>query len=366
MSIYPRTTFADVAVAGRLFVVSRPYKRTDRTTGSLWVVEFRDPLSDQPKKRTFPNERDAWAFYNRVTDDRAGLRCGSLTRRQVLVGAGGLTTIDEALNEYVKHRRARGLTESNTKALEQTTRRFLASTKWRIVKDITSGPLETWLSTFKGATARKYLSDIRAWVAWLLATDRLPEDPLRHVTLPALSEPMKKRALTEDEFHRLITCDRIRPHRRLWYWLGGRLGLRHLEISRLRWAHIDFATATLRMPAALTKSRRDAILPIPSPLMAHLKGIRQAPALHVCRISCKPCEKTWRDDLSYAGIQFETEHGRAVPSSLRKTFCTHLARRGVDIRTAQKLMRHADINLTANIYTQTLPSELREAAEKLG
>ena len=37
--------------------------------------------------------------------------------------------------------------------------------------------------------------------------------------------------------------------------------------------------------------------------------------------------------------------------SLHKIFCTHLARRGVDVRTAQKLMSHTDVNLTANIYT---------------
>jgi len=35
------------------------------------------------------------------------------------------------------------------------------------------------------------------------------------------------------------------------------------------------------------------------------------------------------------------------------------------LRTAQKLMRHSNVNLTANIYTETLPSELRDAAEKL-
>lgn len=37
--------------------------------------------------------------------------------------------------------------------------------------------------------------------------------------------------------------------------------------------------------------------------------------------------------------------------SLRHTFCTNLQKRGVDIRTAQYLMGHADIAMTANIYT---------------
>ena len=38
---------------------------------------------------------------------------------------------------------------------------------------------------------------------------------------------------------------------------------------------------------------------------------------------------------------------------LRHTFCTNLQRRGVDIRTAQRLMGHSDIRMTANIYSHT-------------
>lgn len=36
---------------------------------------------------------------------------------------------------------------------------------------------------------------------------------------------------------------------------------------------------------------------------------------------------------------------------LRHTFCTNLQKQGVDIRTAQYLMGHSDIKMTANIYT---------------
>lgn len=40
-----------------------------------------------------------------------------------------------------------------------------------------------------------------------------------------------------------------------------------------------------------------------------------------------------------------------VPYDLRHTYCTNLQKVGVDIRTAQRLMGHADIQITANIYT---------------
>lgn len=54
-----------------------------------------------------------------------------------------------------------------------------------------------------------------------------------------------------------------------------------------------------------------------------------------------------------------------VPYCLRHTYCTNLCKKGVDIRTAQYLMGHSDIALTANIYTHTDNSSIIVAAKKL-
>ena len=52
-----------------------------------------------------------------------------------------------------------------------------------------------------------------------------------------------------------------------------------------------------------------------------------------------------------------------VPYCFRHEYCSELARRGVDIRTAQKLMGHSDVTLTANIYTHVDTSDIVAAAE---
>lgn len=57
--------------------------------------------------------------------------------------------------------------------------------------------------------------------------------------------------------------------------------------------------------------------------------------------------------------------GDLVPYCLRHTFCTDLAKAGVDIRIAQRLMGHASITTTANIYTHIGDDDLREAAVAL-
>ena len=52
-----------------------------------------------------------------------------------------------------------------------------------------------------------------------------------------------------------------------------------------------------------------------------------------------------------------------VPYCLRHEYCTELARRGVDVRTAQKLMGHASITVTANIYTDLQDDSLVSMAK---
>ena len=52
-----------------------------------------------------------------------------------------------------------------------------------------------------------------------------------------------------------------------------------------------------------------------------------------------------------------------VPYNLRHTYCTGLQKKGIDIRTAQYLMGHSDISLTANIYTHADNSTILEAAK---
>ena len=54
-----------------------------------------------------------------------------------------------------------------------------------------------------------------------------------------------------------------------------------------------------------------------------------------------------------------------VPYCFRHTYCTNLARNGIDIRMAQKLMGHSDISLTANIYTNFDESDILDVAKIL-
>jgi hypothetical protein len=73
-----------------------------------------------------------------------------------------------------------------------------------------------------------------------------------------------------------------------------------------------------------------------------------------------------RADLAAADIPYEDDAGRVVDfHSLRVTFGTNLARGGVALQLAQRLLRHSTPVLTANVYTVLGRDDDRKAIEKL-
>ena len=65
-----------------------------------------------------------------------------------------------------------------------------------------------------------------------------------------------------------------------------------------------------------------------------------------------PNLKTFKKDLAFAGIELEDESGRTIDfHALRVCFATHLSKAKVGPRTAQAALRHSDIKLTMQVYT---------------
>ncbi len=73
-----------------------------------------------------------------------------------------------------------------------------------------------------------------------------------------------------------------------------------------------------------------------------------------------------RVDLDTAGVPIEDEAGRVLDfHSLRHTFCTNLAKSGVLPQMAQRLMRHATVEMTMKFYTHIGLDSMRESVSKL-
>ncbi|MEL6715306.1 MAG: tyrosine-type recombinase/integrase, partial [Planctomycetota bacterium] len=71
-------------------------------------------------------------------------------------------------------------------------------------------------------------------------------------------------------------------------------------------------------------------------------------------------------DLAFAGIEKRDDLGRTVDvHALRHSFCTHLAKGAVPMRTGQAAMRHSDPRLTACTYTDPALLDVRAALDVL-
>ena len=78
-----------------------------------------------------------------------------------------------------------------------------------------------------------------------------------------------------------------------------------------------------------------------------------------------PRTTTLRKDLAAAKIAVVTPAGVVDFHALRTTYGTLLARAGVSLAQAQKLMRHSTPALTANIYTRLQMDDARDAVMKI-
>jgi len=102
-----------------------------------------------------------------------------------------------------------------------------------------------------------------------------------------------------------------------------------------------------------TKNRLEAVLPLHGDVVDAVKVVHPEHAdADDLVFNAIPSVSQLRKDLVKAGIVYKDRQGRQADfHSLRYTFGTNLGRAGVQPRVAMELMRHADMRLTMNIYT---------------
>ena len=201
------------------------------------------------------------------------------------------------------------------------------------------------------------LANAQGFFRWLRHQKQLVEDPLAYVQrIDTRGRPPCRRALSPLEFGQLL---RTAPfHRAVVYATALYTGLRRKELNEIRWMDflLDEPNPRVRVPASISKNRREATLPLHPELAATLLRLRPGgfdPLAkpfrhHVPRI------ETVRKDLEQAGIQLRDEVGRRVDfHSLRMTFGTTLLAHGVHPIVVKELMRHSDLKLTTNLYNDS-------------
>jgi integrase len=244
-------------------------------------------------------------------------------------------------------------------------------------------------------TANLVTDRLRAMLTWAVRVGLIATNPI--AALPRLPENeatkrYRRRALSDVEIEALLQAardDDLRTRRRvsqlpLWTALL-ETGARYGELVRVTWADVDFERALLTLRATNTKSRKERAIPLLSGMVAALRGLQPE---HVAVLSrpLRPSDLVFRSPegcpwprhsvninrmlrrlLEAAEIERLDAQGRKFDvHACRHSLASRLARAGVPITHAQKLLGHSTVEMTARVYTHLDEQSMRGAIDRIG
>lgn len=311
--------------------------------------------------------------------------------------------VAEHVAEFVAGVRSRNRTAKHAELLQSRVERALAGMGAATIGQVDLAKAEKFLADVlekhSPKTRDHYASSLRQFGAWLEDADRWPRNlfgKLRRVSRPADAR-VERLALTAEQVLALVQAAEDRPRLELnyrqprsrdvavaigrrrgtLYLFSAMTGLRSGECAGIRWCDLDLAgDAPMVSPRAeTTKARRHEPLPLVEPLLGRLRALRAELAAAAGRPP-RPTDLVFRvpehvadrlrQDAEHAGIPTTDDHGRRLDfHALRATCATLLARCGVPVQVARRLMRHSTPAMTARHYEKLDAADLRAGADAI-
>jgi integrase len=347
----------------------------------VWVLRYREDLPDGSKKRRseaigtveeFPTESQArkaalsWLFsMNAETSSGTTVSFGAVIQRY--------------LAEEIPER-------PSTASRYRCWLKNHVEPKWRDypIEQIKPLLVEDWLKRLNLAPKSKsHLKNLmrvlfNAAMRWELIPYQ--HNPMSLVRVKGSSKRLREpKALSVDEFKKVL--ESIPEPFRMMCIVAMCLGLRVSEILGLRWRDVDWDGLRLAVREAYVYGKQGDVKTQAShrwmPLDCSLaEKLRQ----HKTRLAPLAKSDDWVFANPETGKPFwpgRIQENWLVPAAnkagigrigwhtFRHSHSTLLHALGVDLKVQQELLRHADIRTTMNIYTQAVPTALREANTKV-
>lgn len=344
------------------------YKRTVR--GRPTRNYYFDFVDEEGRKRTLSSGTSDKRLAERIKRQRVdrvrSIREGLLDPTQERLREEADKPLRAHVQDYLAACRGRGDAPKWVEEKDRALRWFLDVVGDRGLAGIRADEVDARLAAESegGASARTVnlkLEVACAFLNWAFRNGRLAANPLRVLQRrnQMLDRRHPRRVLTEEETQRLIRVAREQASkvpgaetRPLWYLFPLLAGLRRGDMMRMPWADLDLDAdqPTLTIRGGKARKRED-VLPLHPDLVRELRAIRPRTALPAAPVfPTAVTHSTRRADFRRAGIVEKTEEGHADLHSLRHTYGTRLAERGVPPATLQRLMRHASIQMTMAYY----------------
>ena len=295
--------------------------------------------------------------------------------------------LSDHVAEWLASLRQAGRAEMYIGAVKGRMERLVRECKWGKLGEISADAFTAWRETAMGdyrpnakeksavepkpmgaRTKNHYLEGLRSFCLWAVKWGRMEASPVAHVEKVDASEDIRRarRAVSEEEIRALLTV--VPVAYTLLYKVALATGLRADELRALEWGdiHANATTPYIALRARTTKSKRGDFLPLRADVAADLSKAR-GEAGDADRVFARvPRAREHVKWLAAAGIPYVDEQGRRFDiHALRHEYGTLLSKAGVAPREAMALMRHTDMRLTMNVYTDPRIFDLSAAVEKL-
>jgi integrase len=297
------------------------------------------------------------------------------------------TTTVPTVNTLVEQYRAEKMPDrKDTHRTYQSWIRVHILPKWgnNPITDLQARPVEMWLESL--ALAPKSRTHVRGILSslWKFAMWKqdipMQANPMALVTVKGASKRVHQpRSLTVEQFRLLVS--HLREPFGTMALLCICFGLRISECLALKWSDVDWLNGLLRVERGIVEQKVDDVktaesrksLVIDNDLLERLKVWKQRTDFpengdwifaSPLKLGTLPYSYTgfWRE-LDRAGK--ESGIGHIGTHTFRHSYRMWIDAVGTPIGVQQKLMRHADIRTTMNIYGDAASADMRQAHSKI-
>jgi len=360
--------------AARFKTGSVVFDKRRRTWKFLWWEEGKRRSKQIGTVNQYPTKAGAWRAAKVFQDSLENPTTKSVSSARTL-------------NRLVEQYRLEKMPKRNDtrRAYEVWLRNYILA-RWGNgpLTDLQARPVELWLESL--SLAPKSKAHIRGLISilWDFAIWRgdiaMQRNPMELVQVRGATKRTRQpRSLTVDEFQRFI--EHLDEPFRTVALLCCCLGLRISECLALKWSDVDWLNSRLRVQRGIVcqqvddvktaESRRE--LAIDHELLEALKTWRQTTQFSALDdwTFASPAQlgrRPWSYDQVWRVYQKAAEKagiGRLGTHSLRHTYRSWLDSVGTPVGVQQRLMRHADIRTTMNIYGDAVTEDMAKAHGKI-
>ena len=312
------------------------------------------------------------------------LRKAEDVRRELrLLAERTIITVNQLVQQY---RVERMPTRHDTRSGYESWLRVYILPKWGdcLITNLQARPVEMWLDSLLLAPKSKVhirgiLNALWNYAMWKQDVP-MQVNPISLVTIKGASKRIRKpRVLTVEQFRSLVS--HLREPFRTLALICVCFGLRISEALALKWCDVDWLNGTLRVERGIVQQIVDEVktddsrrtLTIDSDLLDVLKVWKQTTQFSAPEdwMFASPIQMG-RLPWSYTGVKEALQRaadaagiGHLRSHAFRHTYRTWLDSVGTPIGVQQKLMRHADIRTTMNIYGDVVTDDMAQAHRKV-